>query len=161
MKLNSRRTILGAAILVLLLVALAFWLIIQRNIRIQSSIESGRFEARYTASVDSLQTRTRNLSEKLKNGFAGPLKILPAELLEKKEEAVATEDTPQPANSIGRISLRGIYWKESMPLADINGKLRKTGETIDGFTLEEIQPSQVILIDSEGTRKTVSLFDGF
>ncbi len=165
MKFNPRRTILNAAVVALLLVALAFWLILQRNNRIQSSIESGRFEARYSAAIDSLQARTRDLREKLKNGFPGPLKILPPDLLADKEEAArqqaAPEDTPRPANTTGRISLRGIYWKESMPLADINGKLRKTGEQIEEFTLEEIQPSQVILIDSEGKRRSVSLFDGF
>ena len=59
--------------------------------------------------------------------------------------------------TLKNITLRGIYWSATMPLAEINNRLCKPGEKIAGFTLKEIQPYQVILLDPEGGTNTISI----
>jgi len=156
MKKPSNRTIRWIAIGTALLVVLLLLLGVHRSRRLQTSLESGRFEARYTAAIDALQTQTRSLREKLRANSPGNLEILSEELLRPaKTASVHLENQGKP--TLENIKLRGIYWSSSMPLAEINDRLCKTGEKIAGFTLEEIQPYQIILSDSEGGKQTVSL----
>jgi hypothetical protein len=128
----------------------------QRNNRKGHALKTGRFEQAYTSTIDALHTRTKAVREKLRANMPGDLKILPEKLLIKAKDAIdgvdPSDDSPQ-----GVIELRGIYWSDTLPLAEINDRLCKTGDQIAGFTLEEIQPYQVILSDFEGNRLTNSL----
>ncbi len=140
--------------------ALAFLVItaLQRNSRKGNALRPERFEQIYTTAIDSLHERTKAVRDKLQANMPGDLKILPEELLRRLE----TDDEETPGKpTLRNITLRGIYWSDTMPLAEINDRLCKTGDPIAGFTLEEIQPYQIILTDAEGNRHTNSLIKDF
>ena len=160
MKQTSNRTTHGVVLAILLLIVLALWLAGQRSRRLQSSIESGRFETSYTSAIDTLQTRIRALRDKLNAGMPGDLEFLSEKLLRTIKQD--DEDAKTPGKpSLDRITLRGIYWSEALPLAEINNRLFKIGDEVEGFTLEEIQPYQIILSDPEGNSNTVSIIKDF
>ena len=142
--------LIGAALL------LAFWVVtaLQRNSRKGDALRSERFEQVYTTAIDSLHDCTKAVRNKLSANMPGDLKILPEELLRQIE--ADDEETPGKP-TLRNITLRGIYWSDALPLAEINNRLCKTGDSIAGFTLEEIQPYQIILTDVEGNRHTNSL----
>lgn len=161
-KLSSRQTTGGAAFLLILLALAAGGLILRQNRTIQTTVSSGRFRSGYTSAIQTVQTQTRLLDEKLRKGIDGSLELTPEKLLTSPEP----EPAPEPEQTAearlqetGEINLRGIYWSESMPLAEINRKLHKPGETVAGFVLEEIQPYHIVLIDPVGNRHTNSLID--
>ncbi len=52
--------------------------------------------------------------------------------------------------------LEGIVWDEQSPLALLNGKPRKTGDVVDGWTLKAISPDRVTL-NSGGENIALSL----
>ncbi len=136
------------------MIVLLLILTVQRSRTLQTSIQSGQFETTYTSAMDKLREQTRALRNKLNANMPGDLKILPEELLRR----IKTSDEENPGEpTLENIKLRGIYWSDTLPLAEINDRLCKTGDPIAGFTLEEIQPYQIILTDAEGNRHTNSL----
>ena len=154
MKKPSAHTLKWGAIFIVLMIVLLLILTVQRSHRLQSSIKSGRFETTYTSAIDELRKQTQAVRDKLNANMPGDLKILPEELLRR----IKTDDEENLGKpTLQNIKLRGIYWNETLPLAEINDRLCKTGDSIAGFTLEEIQPYQIILTDVEGNRHTNSL----
>jgi len=156
MKKPSTRTLQWIGLATVLLIVLVLWLTVQRSQSIQSSLESGNFEAYYASAIESLQIQTRSVRNKLRASLPGELEILPEALLRKPRPALVTSEIPK-ETSLANITLRGIYWSDTLPLAEINDRLCKTGDEIGGFTLEEIQPYQILLSDSTGSTQTVSL----
>jgi len=154
MKTPSKKTIhlllIGAALLLALLIANA----LQRNSRRGNALKTGCFEQVYTSTIDALHTRTKAVRGKLRANMPGDLEILPEELL-RRSEIDAAEGLGEPI--LKNITLRGIYWSNTLPLAEINDRLCKVGDEIAGFTLHEIQPYQIILLDPEGNTNTLSL----
>ncbi len=154
MKKPSAHTLKWGAIFIVLMIVLLLILTVQRSRTLQTSIQSGQFETTYTSAMDKLREQTRALRNKLNANMPGDLKILPEELLRR----IKTSDEENPGEpTLENIKLRGIYWSDTLPLAEINDRLCKTGDPIAGFTLEEIQPYQIILTDAEGNRHTNSL----
>ena len=142
--------LIGAAVLLALLAGLA----LQRNKRMSKTLESGRFEQVYTSSIDTLHAHTQAIRDKLSANMPGDLEILPEELLRRVE----TDDAENPEEpTLKDITLRGIYWSDTMPLAEINDRLCKPGDEIAGFIIEKIEPYQIILSDPTGTTQTVSI----
>ncbi len=158
MKKISSKTIhlllIGAVVLFVLLAMTA----LQRNRRMSKTFESGRFEKVYTSSIDTLHAHTQTIRDKLSANMPGDLEILPEKLLRPSENS-DTENSEKPI--LKDIMLRGIFWSETMPLAEINDRLCKTGDEISGFTVEKIEPYQVILSDPTGTNHTVSIVKDF
>lgn len=143
-------------LLIAVAVLLAFLAVaaLQRNSQKGNARRSGRFEQVYTSAIDSLHDCTKAVRNKLRANLPGNLEILPEELLRRAE----TDDEETPGEpTLKTITLRGIYWNDTLPLAEINDSLCKLGDNIAGFTLEEIQPYQIILSDSSGSTQTVSL----
>lgn len=139
------------AILLIAATLLIAWL---QNHGKNTSLQSGRFEDYYTSAIDSLHAHTQAVRDKLRANMPGDLEILPEELLRRpkiKEEEISGDPT------LKNITLRGIYWSDTLPLAEINDQLCKPGDQIAGFTLQEIQPYQILLLDSTGSTQTVSL----
>jgi hypothetical protein len=159
-KISSRQTTVAAVFLLLLLLLAAGGLIMRQNKAFQISVSSGHFRSGYASVMQTLQTQTRLLDEKIRTGLDGSLELTPEKLLTSPEPEPGPE-TEQTADTLpvdpGEIKLRGIYWSESMPLAEINRKLYKPGETVAGFVLEEIQPYHIVLMDPDGNRITYSL----
>jgi len=156
MKKPSTQTLHWIAIAAVLLIVLMLLLSVYRGRRLQSSIKSGRFEATYAAAIDTLQAQTRAVRDKLNANMPGDLEILPEELLSlgRKEKDQLEK---QGEATLDNITLRGIYWSDAMPLAEINDRLCKIGDQIAGFTIEKIEPYQIILSDPAGTTHTVSI----
>jgi len=154
MKKPSAHTLKWGAIFIVLMIVLLLILTVQRSHRLQSSIKSGRFETTYTSAIDELRKQTQAVRDKLSANMPGDLKILPEELLNRSEDDNSeTPDKP----ALENITLRGIYWSDTRPLAEINDRLCKIGDVIEGFTVEKIEPYQVILSDPVGTNHTVSI----
>jgi len=57
------------------------------------------------------------------------------------------------ALEFSELSLSGIIWEESAPLALINNQILAPGEMISGFKVQEIRQNEVILI--KGTEKFI------
>jgi len=57
------------------------------------------------------------------------------------------------ALEFSELSLSGIIWEESAPMALINNQILAAGEIISGFKVEEIRKNEVILI--KGTEKFI------
>ena len=167
MKINYRRMIQTGSALFVLLAVLIISLSLMYNRQAKSSIKSGLFEDRYTSVISDLQQEIRLLREKLKAGSTVSLDVLPdetetaqflppEEYVSENQAAISgTEEKSSPAS----ITLKGIYWSEAMPLADINGKLCKPGETVAGFTVEQIHPYHIVLSLPDGRTVTNSLLD--
>jgi len=156
MKKPSTQALKWSALATALLIVLVRLLTVQRSQKLLSSLRSGRFEARYTSAIDELQTQTRAVRDKLRANMPGDLEILPEELLRALQPAHLTDETPGEL-AIENVTLRGIYWSETMPLAEINNRLCKSGDKIAGFTVEKIEPYQIILSDANGTNHTVTI----
>lgn len=153
---RKTQTLMGMILLLLLLSVLALLLQSRRYDELQSAIKSGQFETHYTAAIDTLRTRIDEVSRKLDSGIPTNLHLLSEdqpEALPPEENEDEDPDTPH----FGTITLNGIYMNSTMPLAEINGRICRPGDRIAGYTLEEIQPYQVILSDIDGTRITNSL----
>lgn len=156
MKKPSTRTLQWIILATALLIVSVLWFTVQRSRNLQSAIESGNFEAYYTSAIESLKMQTHSMREKLGASLPGKLEILPEERLRKPQPAPVTNKIPDRV-TLANITLRGIYWSETLPLAEINDRLCKAGDQIEGFTLKKIQPYQIILLDSTGSTQTVSL----
>lgn len=154
MKKLSPNTIRWISISAVLLVAAALLIARQQNRRQNTPLRSGSFKNYYTSAIDSLHEQTQTVRDKLHANMPGNLEILPEALL-RKREAAESEKPGEPV--LGDITLRGIYWSDTLPLAEINDKLCKPGDKIAGFTLKEIQPYQILLLDAEGATNIVSL----
>ncbi len=68
----------------------------------------------------------------------------------------ATSSKPGSAVPADAPRLEGIVWDEQSPLALLNGKPRKTGEVVGGWTLRAIAPDSVTLA-SGGRDISISL----
>ncbi len=156
MKISSKKTANTVLLALLLTVPVLLWVGARHNFRLKKSIDTGRFETFYTTAIEAVQTQTRTIREKLKSNLPGNLEILPKEQL-KTAALIHNPGRPADGEPPEPVSLRGIYWDETMPLAEIEDRLCKAGDSIGGFTLEEIQPYQIILSDETGNRTTNSL----
>jgi len=141
---------------IVLLIVSVLLLTVHRSRRLQSSLKSGRFETYYTSAIDALQTQTRAVREKLGGNQPGDLEILPEELL-RHDKKSKEQLEKQGKTTLENITLRGIYWSDAMPLAEINDRLCKTGDEIMGFTVEKIEPYHILLTDRNGKKHTLSL----
>lgn len=153
MKNPSKKTLY----LLLIGAALLLVIVIQRSPRRSNAPKTGRFEQVYTTAIDSLHDSTKTVREKLRANLPGDLEILPEKRLRHSKTNEKEEDEDPGEPTLKNITLRGIYWSDAMPLAEINDRLCKTGDQIAGFILEEIQPYQIILTDDLGNRHTNSL----
>lgn len=120
-----------------------------------------RFDAYYTEAIDALHAHTRTVQNQLRGNSIGELEILPEQYLRLAEEASAKAAQPPAEPTLKDITLRGIYWSDAMPLAEINDRLCRPGDLIDGFTLAKIQPYSILLKAPTGSTHTVSLIKSF
>ncbi|MBI9020627.1 MAG: hypothetical protein JEZ10_05170 [Verrucomicrobia bacterium] len=154
MKKLSSQTIRWISLGAILLTVAALLFARQQTRRKNQPPQSGRFEDYYTSTIDALHVHSQKVRDKLRANMPGDLEILPEELLRRPK----TTDPENPGvATINDITLRGIYWSDTMPLAEINDRLCKPGDQIAGFTLQEIQPYQILLLDATGSTQTVSL----
>lgn len=148
---------LGAALSIGAVVLLAW----ESNNGANPSRQDNRFDADYTEAIDDLHAHTRTIHDQLKGNVIGDLEILPEESL-RIAETDASETAQEPAEpTLKDITLRGIYWSDAMPLAEINDRLCRPGDHIDGFTLAEIHPYSILLQDAAGITYTLSLVKSF
>ncbi|MBC8206075.1 MAG: hypothetical protein ISR84_00065 [Kiritimatiellales bacterium] len=141
--------VIGVALLALMTILL--W-----SQRLQSSLESGRFEDSYTSVIHSLYLQTDEVRKKMQGNIPGQIEILSEEYIN-----ALRSHTNQPAakETFGRLTLSGIYLNASTPLTEINGKLYAPGDVIGDFTIEEINAYEVKVRDSAGAYQTLRLID--
>ena len=141
--------IIGVALLVLITILL--W-----SQRLQSSLESGRFEDSYTSVIHSLRLKTNEVRKKMQGNIPGQIEILSEEYI----NALHTQaHQPEAEKTSKRLTLSGIYLNDTTPLAEINGQLCKEGDPIGDFTIEEISAYEVRVRDSEGAYQTLYLIN--
>jgi len=153
----SPKTIRWIGLGAVLLIGAAILLSRQQNNGLHTALRGSRFEDYYTSTIDSLHTHTQAVYDKLQGNMPGNLKILPENFLRRAKTGNVKR---QGEATLNDITLRGIYWSDTMPLAEINDQLCKAGDEIAGFTLQEIQPYQVLLLDAAGVTNIVSLIKG-
>ncbi len=51
-----------------------------------------------------------------------------------------------------RISIQGIVWKQGKAVALINGKIKRSGDVVEGARIDDIRPNEVIFVLAKGVR---------
>ena len=72
---------------------------------------------------------------------------------------VSREPTPglKVAEKNRAFVLQGISWSADRPLVMIDDKLYKEGDSIGGYTIQQISPQAIILRDADGAQQEITL----
>lgn len=152
MRLPSKAIYWTAAGLMVLATVILIW-INQRGQTLLTSLESGIFEKQYLSEIQNLHDEIFAIKVKLHGNNPAELDIPQQELIESLKPTLEVISPGIPE----KLVLSGIYLSETVPLAQINGKLCKVGDSVNGFTLEYIDSYQIRLRDRNGDTKKIVL----
>ncbi|MFT5125030.1 MAG: hypothetical protein ACI9TH_002536 [Kiritimatiellia bacterium] len=91
---------------------------------------------------------------------------IPIELVEEDGEVVELAPevappvvSPTLAERVAALTLTGIAWSDTQPLAFIGGKVLRINDEIEGLMVVEIQPASIRLMDTKGALTRIVLYE--
>ncbi|MEI7850668.1 MAG: hypothetical protein WCH86_02435 [Kiritimatiellales bacterium] len=133
----------GAALLLLT------GLIMFQDVRRQNMVNSKRFAEQYERVIQQLRGNMDSVQKKMRRN----------EVMTSVVVEVSREPTPgmKVAEKNRAFVLQGISWSADRPLVMIDDKLYKAGDSIGGYTIQQISPQAIILRDADGAQQKITL----
>jgi hypothetical protein len=148
MKASLRNLIAVISAIVLLL--LAGFIGFQEMHR-QNLVNSTRFTEQYAGVVRQLSENIHSVQKRMERNKAG---AVAAVVVDNSPETAAD---PSPGENERKITIQGISWSTERPLVIIENRTYAIGDSVAGYTIQEIFPQTIILKNADGVQKEITL----